>query len=224
MYHSVELSMVGHRDEPVPHTFYRQDGEASHLAMILPGLGYSCHMPLLYYPTELLLSLGADVLLVEYDYRQAWQDESLSLPDKLARVYADVRAAAASALAQREYSDFTVVGKSLGTFAITHLLEADLALRPQSCIYLTPLLAYEQGKADVIRTCPRKLLVAGTADRYYNPEVLADVVDATSSELLLVEGGDHSLEYPGDAVRSIQTLEKIVRRIQDFLTLSLADQ
>ena len=217
LYHSGELSIVGHHGEPVPHTFYRQDAEAEHLAMILPGLGYSCEMPLLYYPTELLLSLGADVLLVEYDYRQIWQEEGLSLPDKLSRVYADFYAAAGSALAQRDYVDFTVAGKSLGTFAITHLLEADLALRPQSCIYLTPLLANEQLKADVIRACPRKLFVVGTADRYYNPDLLAEVIEATDSDLLLVEGANHSLEFPGDVLGSMQTLEKVVRWIQDFL-------
>ena len=46
MYHSVELSILGHHGVPVPHTFYRQDDDTEHLAMILPGLGYSCDMPL----------------------------------------------------------------------------------------------------------------------------------------------------------------------------------
>jgi predicted alpha/beta-hydrolase family hydrolase len=218
MYHSVELSIVGHQDEPVPHTFYRQDGEAEHLAMILPGLGYTCDMPLLYYPTELLLSLGADVVLVEYDYRQPWKDDSLSLEEKLAHLYKDVSAAARAALAHREYATFTVVGKSLGTVAITHLLESELALKPQACIYLTPLLTNEQKESETIRACPRKLLVIGTADRYYNPDLLAEVVEATQSEVLLIEGADHSLEYPGDAVRSVQALETVVRKIHEFLS------
>lgn len=58
-------------------------------------------------------------------------------------------------------------------------------------------------RADVIRTCPRKLFVAGTADRYYNSDLLAEVVEATRSEVLVIEGADHSLEHPGDAVRSV---------------------
>jgi hypothetical protein len=218
MYRSVKLSILGHHDAPVPNTFYRQDDDTSHLAMILPGLGYSCDMPLLYYPTELLLTLGADVLLVEYDYRQTWRSGNLTLEEKLAHLYSDACAAARTALAQRDYDVFSVIGKSLGTYAITHLLESDLPLRPQSCVYLTPLLANERSKSETIRACPRKLLVVGTADRYYDAAILAEVVEATQSQILLVEGGDHSLEFPGDAVRSVQALEAIVRRIQEFLS------
>ena len=33
--------------------------------MILPGLNYSCDMPLLYYSTEVMLAVGADVVLVK---------------------------------------------------------------------------------------------------------------------------------------------------------------
>lgn len=218
MHRPVELSIVGHHGASVPHTLYRQDGDTGHLAMVLPGLRYSCDMPLLYYPTEILLALGADVLLVEYDYRQPWKDDTLSLEDKLAHLYDDVSAAARAALAQRDYATFTVIGKSLGTFAITHLLESGLALKPQACIYLTPLLVNEQKGSETIRACPRKLLVAGTADRYYNPDLLAEVVEATRSEVLLIEGADHSLEHPGDAVRSVQALERVVRRIEEFLS------
>jgi hypothetical protein len=218
MYRSGELSIFGHHDVPVPNTFYRQDEDTGHLAMILPGLRYSCDMPLLYYPTELFLTLGADVLLVEYDYGRTWEDANLALEEKLAHLYSDVYAAARIALAQRDYVALSVVGKSLGTYAITHLLESDLPLKPQACVYLTPLLANEQSKRETIRVCPRKLLVVGTADRYYNDTLLAEIIDATQSELLLVEGGDHSLEFPGDIVRSVQALEKVVRRIQEFLS------
>lgn len=37
-------------------------------------------------------------------------------------------------------------------------------------------------------------------------------------EIVRLYGGDHSLEFPGDAVRSVQALEAVVRRIQEFLS------
>ena len=218
MYHSMKLSITGYLDAPAPHTFYRQDGETRHLAMLLPGLGYSCDMPLLYYPTGLLLAMGADVLRVEYDYRQSWANQDLPLEEKLARLYADVRGAARIALNQREYTSFTIIGKSLGTYAITCLLQADLPLRPHSCVYLTPLLLDAVGKSEVIRACPQKLFIIGTADRYYDPTSFAQVVEATGGDALLIDGGDHSLEFRGDPVRSVQALEKVIRGIQEFLT------
>jgi hypothetical protein len=35
-------------------------------------------------------------------------------------------------------------------------------------------------------------------------------------EIVRMYGADHSLEFTGEAVRSVQALEKVVRRIQDF--------
>src|SRR5215210_1072785 len=69
MYSSTTLDIRGHRGDAVPNTFFAQDSETHHLAVVFPGLGYTAHMPVLYYPRRLLLERGADVLLVEYDYR-----------------------------------------------------------------------------------------------------------------------------------------------------------
>ena len=70
MYSSTTLDIRGHRGDAVPNTFFAQDSETHHLAFVFPRLGYTAHMmPVLYYP-RLLLERGADVLLVEYDYRE----------------------------------------------------------------------------------------------------------------------------------------------------------
>jgi hypothetical protein len=48
--HSIQtLEIMGYRDERVPNTFFRNDEGTEQLAIILPGMGYTCHMPLLYY-------------------------------------------------------------------------------------------------------------------------------------------------------------------------------
>jgi hypothetical protein len=62
------LTFHGFGDKHVPNLFLRQTGSAKILAVEYPGLNYSCDMPLLYYPANLLLDRGADVLQVKADY------------------------------------------------------------------------------------------------------------------------------------------------------------
>jgi hypothetical protein len=97
------LEIAGYRNEPIPNTFFQQEGGADQLAIVLPGVGYTCQMPLLYYPTRLLLSLGMDVLWVEYNYGRRPEYRALSDARQREWLFADVTAACQSALAQRPY-------------------------------------------------------------------------------------------------------------------------
>ncbi len=68
LYSTRMLEVIGYRGQLVTNTFFRQDADTDHLAVIFPGLGYRCSGPLLHYATSVLTSLGADVLWVEYAY------------------------------------------------------------------------------------------------------------------------------------------------------------
>ena len=48
-------------------------------------------------------------------------------------------------------------------------------------------------------------------------ETLAEVVQATGGESLVIPGADHSLELPGDVGGSLRELQKIVAGIDRFL-------
>ncbi len=60
------LDIRGYRQESVPNTFWRENPEASSLAIIYPGYAYSAEMPVLYYPGRACLNAGMDLLRVEY--------------------------------------------------------------------------------------------------------------------------------------------------------------
>src|SRR5579884_1063750 len=107
------LDIRGYRDEPVPHTFWRQDEQARHVAILLPGVGYTCDMPLLYYPARLLLALGADVLRVEYVYGRRPDFAALSDAAQGRWLFADVAAACRAVQGGHSYEQVTLVGKSL---------------------------------------------------------------------------------------------------------------
>lgn len=219
MYQITTLSNKKDFSLNVPNTFFRQENNADHLAIILPGLNYSCDMPLLYYACQVMLEAGADVLQVKYDYTLTRSGGSGStLKERFGDLQTDVSKIARVALMQRDYKRLTVIGKSLGTLAIPHFLQADLSLRPQICIYLTPILNELVPQRDLIQTCPRNLFVIGTGDRYFDPELINQIISPNADNFMIIDGVNHSLEYPGDTIHSLEVLDKVIRRMQNFLT------
>ncbi|MGB6068525.1 MAG: alpha/beta family hydrolase [Desulfomonilaceae bacterium] len=217
--HSIEtLNIVGHRNEILPSTFFRQKDESPHIAVIFPGFGYTAQMPLMYYPGRLLLESGADVLLVGYNYFK--RPDFRSAPDEERDVWlrTDTIAAYEAALAERDYERVTLVGKSIGTRGMGHLLSTTDPLPSLQCVWLTPILRNEQLCAQIKQNPCSSLFVVGSADSHYDPVKLAEVQQATGGKAIVIENADHSLEIPGDIVESIRALEGIIAEIQKFLS------
>ena len=211
------LDVMGYRGEPVPHTFLRQPGDADHAGILLPGLRYTCDMPLLYYPARLLSDLGADVLRVEYAYDRRADFQALPEAEQNRWFLADVGAACRAILAQRAYQRITLIGKSIGTLAMGLLLASEPAFTQAAAIWLTPLLAQRALREQIRQHRGRSLIIIGTADRYYNPDHLAEVQSATGGAAVVVDGGDHSLNIKGDVLHSLQALEQVMQAIRSFL-------
>lgn len=210
------LQIAGYRGRPVPNTFLRQEDDTRHLAVVLPGLRYRSKMPALYYPTLQFQALGADVLLVDYRYDQ--EPDLAAMPDaeRSAWWLADAAAAVDVGLAQRRYERVTLIGKSLGTGTMVSLLANDERLRTAEAVWLTPVLK-KPGFPDLMKRCrQRGLIVIGTADPYYDPDILADL-KRHGFQIKEVPDLNHGLECPGDAVRSAEAMVEITRAIGSFL-------
>jgi predicted alpha/beta-hydrolase family hydrolase len=211
------LAIRGYRDEPVPNTFVPHTGGADHLAIVFPGIGYTCDMPLLYYPARMLADRGADVLRVEYAYQRRADYAALAPADQAQWLFADATAACQVALAQRAYRRITLVGKSLGTLAMGHVLTADERLADSGAVWLTPLVKNERVRAQVAQWGGHSLFVIGTADPYYDAASLAEVMAATHGDSVVVEGADHSLEIAGDVEQSLEAMMRVMRAMGSFL-------
>jgi hypothetical protein len=61
-------------------------------------------------------------------------------------------------------------------------------------------------------------MVIGTADPHFNQVLLDEIQRETDSEMLIIEGADHSLEIGGDMLRSLAAMGKVIRAIQAFVT------
>ena len=210
------LDIVGHKKQQVANTFIAQPQPTTHLAVILPGYRYPVEMPPLYYAARILLEQGADVLRVEYAYyRTNFLQQSENEQDQW--ISNDVFAACEAGLSQRSYEKITLVGKSLGTIAMGHLL-SDPRFQQAACVWVTPLLTVEWLRSRIEQTHPRSLFIIGTADRFYKPELLNHLKTVTQGQTCILEGAEHGLEIPGDIPGSLAALHQIVLAMQKFLS------
>jgi hypothetical protein len=213
------LNLAGFSGRAISNTFFRQDAPTKHLVVVFPGLGYTCSMPLLYYPTRLFVEHGADVLWVETQYNQAPEFDALGPQEQLNWIAVDASAAVHTALAQREYASLTLVGKSLGSLALAALALNEPAVNGASFIWLTPLTRNPSIQKAAAQARPRSLFILGDADSLYTPEGLAQLQKTTQGQVLLVPGADHSLEIPGDLPASLRAIQQTLDAIQTFCPL-----
>ncbi len=209
------LKIAGYKGQPVPNTLYRQDQPAKHLGLVFPGFRHSADRAELYYAARILLEQGADVLRAEYtyyetDYVKASDGEQYEWLAK------DAAAVGNAGLGLRAYQTITLLGKSLGTLAMGQLL-GDRRFQAASCIWFTPILTDERLVERIEEVKPRSLFIMGTADNYYKPDVLKELVEATQGRLTVIEGANHGLEIPASIPDSLAALNRIVKDLQEFL-------
>lgn len=219
MYSFKALEIKGYRNEPVPNTLLWQEKQARQVGIVLPGIGYTCQMPLLYYASQSMLALGMDVLWVEYNYLRRPDYRMLSGAEQNERLFTDVTGACRIALAQRSYLGVTLIGKSMGTRAMAHLIAMEAGFADCRDVWLTPVLRDSKVREQISRR-RHALVVIGTADPYYDPGFLAGLRANTRREVVAVEGADHSLEIQGDVGSSLIILDQVTRAIQEFVSSS----
>lgn len=208
------LTVEGFGGESVPNEFVRQQSGSTTLAVLLPGQYYTCDMPLFYYAERLLVDRGWDVLRVQYDYRQL--DDSTGMEEQLERLSIDSRAAVDAGLAESRYQRVVLVGKSLGTIAMSHLLPT-LAAADIWLVWLTPLLKRPDVLEYVASGTTRSLVVIGSEDSHFDPDVVDGLASDCRCATLLIDGGEHSLDLKGDAAGSAMSVVTTIRSMDRFL-------
>ncbi len=219
---STTLTIQGHQGEAVPNTFLHPDDASNQLAILLPGFGYTLDMPLFYYAENMLLERGWDVLRVEYAYNQL--PDFLSLPDSewAQWLFADATAAWHAALAQRTYERVVLIGKSLGTLAMGHLLTLPGRPSAAAAVWLTPTLDEQRLREAITQYGGPSLFVIGTADPHYDAEVVQAMTAATNGEAVVIDGADHGMDIPGNPVASVRAVERVVEALSRFLSAPTA--
>ena len=178
------------------------------IAVILPGIGYTCDRPLLYYSGKLAQALGWDVMRVPYggfpekvrgDARKMKQSADLAF-QQTAEALRDVQWA--------RYGQILFIGKSVGTVVATAYAYAHgLACRH---ILFTPVEATFSYPAE------NAVAFHGTADPWAETPVLQRLCEKAGIPLWLTENANHSLET-GDVALDIRNLALAMERAEQFM-------
>ena len=172
--------------------------------VIAPGRGYGPQAPLLDLAGEALADRGAAVETITW-----------TVPDGLLDIGPEpfVRAHVAAAMYRLAESARTatpvIIAKSLGTYAAALAAERELP-----AIWLTPLLHIESIAEAITRNPAPALLVGGTRDRSWVPQVAA----SASKTIVTIDGGDHGLRPPGPLRAYADALGLVGTAMEQFLS------
>jgi hypothetical protein len=217
MYSFENLTIRGHRGLSIPNTLRLLDEKSDRLGIVFPGRGYTAQAPLLYYTISSLLHNGINVLSIDYQYFDNPDFESLEHDEQLKWLYDDVESGYEAAVNEVDSRLEILVGKSLGTIAIGHILDSYPESTGLKVIWHTPLILMPEVTQKIEKHRPESLFVIGTADPHYDEHILAKLVEATSGEAVAVEDANHAMEVPGGVSDSLWAMEKIIDSVGEFV-------
>jgi len=179
----------------------RDDGAVG-LLVVLPGEGYHPDKPLLAVATQLAVDLGWQV-------RQVWW----KVPSDADGAWAGAELEVALAGVSRDELPIRLLAKSVASLAAPAAAQA-----AYSTCWLTPLL----GRAEVVEGIrvnqAPQLLVGGTADRAWAPEVAQTLmISAPHAETLQLPGADHALAVKGNKNATASAHAEFIRTFGRWL-------
>jgi hypothetical protein len=214
-----KIDVEGYKGEIVSNLFFNSNSES--LAIFFPGFGYNNDMPLLYYPKQLMSQRNFDILRVDYRYLQNEKFQQSTNEDQDDWIRADAIASVENICRKKEYKRIVVICKSIGTIAgIESLSGAIDSLRHAEIVWLTPLCHSEEIVNSLYNITNRSLVIIGTDDPCYVKGNTDKLLEKENYEILEVKGADHSLEIKGDIIKSVEIVNDILQRIEEFIDTS----
>lgn len=196
----------------IPVRLMEQKEETDNLLIVLPGAGYTTQAPLLHFTTGLFYSKGFDVLHINYSFSR--QEMSELNERDFAR---EVQLAIENAIQNRKYSNFFIVAKSIGTKALSFLLDHTM-YNDAKLVWLTPILQNDDVFHTMVNSNLKGLCIFGEKDSYCFIEERYEKLKTNQNlKLKVVAGGNHSLEFEGEPIRSIEVLKNVISDIDRFL-------
>lgn len=207
-------SVLGYSEIEIPFTILSTKEDSRNIAILLPGAGYTVQAPLLHYSTGVFLHKSFDVLHVNYSYNdKAYDDFSIEEISKAIKY--DVKTVIDKVLDDKSYENMYLVGKSLGTIAITSELKRE-AFKDAKVVWLTPLLQRDDVFETMMKSTNKGLCFIGDSDQHYIAERYEQLLNNTNIVSKLFPNVNHSLQYESNPVNSIDVLKSVIKEIDEF--------
>ena len=207
-------SVKGYKEMNIPYTLLSAEENSKSLSIFLPGAGYTVRSPLFHYSKDIFLNNGFDVLQVNYQYNDKVYAE-FSMEEISEAIKYDVRTVLDIILKDTSYENFYIIGKSLGTIAMSSELSRDI-FKEAKAVWLTPLIQRDDVFDAMVSSTNRGLCFIGDNDHCYIEERFNQLANNPKIVARLIPNVNHSLEYENNTVESIEVLKSVIDDIKNF--------
>ena len=193
----------------------------SKIAVLFPGIGYTCDKPLLYYSAKLAAEKGFEVVRVPYGN---FPSNVKGNAEKMYQSFVSAREQSEDILKDVDWSSYDEIvffSKSVGTvvalsYAAEHGIDARQVLyTPLKETFKFPVAA--AGAADASDAGKsRAIAFHGTGDPWAVTDEIVRICEEKGVPLYLTKDANHSLEC-GKAIKDIKTIRKVMRTVKEFL-------
>ena len=199
----------------------------SKIAVLFPGIGYTCDKPLLYYSAKLAAEKGFEVVRVPYGN---FPSNVKGNAEKMYQSFVSAREQSEDILKDVDWSSYDEIvffSKSVGTvvalsYASEHGIDARQVLyTPLKETFKFPVAAAgaAEGSADASDAGKsRAIAFHGTGDPWAVTEDIVRICEEKEIPLYLTKDANHSLEC-GKAIKDIKTIRKVMRTVKEFVPL-----
>lgn len=178
------------------------------IAVLFPGIGYTCDKPLLYYAGKIALANGYEIIKVEYsDFPSGIKRNE----EKMEEAFQCGLRQAEDILSQicwEEYEDILFISKSIGT-VISAAFAREHQLKVKNILF-TPL------RQTFLFADKESIVFHGTADPWADTTDITEGCKKLNLPFVLTEKGNHSLET-GEILKDLENLEKVMTRVNEFI-------
>lgn len=197
----------------------------SKIAVLFPGIGYTCDKPLLYYSAKLAAEKGFEVVRVPYGN---FPSNVKGNAEKMYQSFVSAREQSEDILKDVDWSSYDEIvffSKSVGTvvalsYASEHGIDARQVLyTPLKETFKFPVAAEGAAEGAAVANDAgksRAIAFHGTGDPWAQTEDIIKICEEKGVPLYLTKDANHSLEC-GKAIKDIKTIRKVMRTVKEFL-------
>jgi len=210
------LDITGENEQPIINQFIRQHASSENLAVLYPGMRYTCDKPLLYFSTELLLSRGYDVLQLWSGY-DTQEFEQLSQAEKTIQLIRDGQELLDAGRKASTYGELLLCGKSLGTLTMAFILNDGLDQKNLKTIWFTPLINLPPVSEAILALQSPAFIAGSRTDSTFSSGPVDEIRSKAGTSLVISDKADHSLEILGDTTASLKVLDRVITKLSEFI-------
>lgn len=182
------------------------------IAILFPGIGYTCRRPLLHYAGDLADGHNYEVVRLDYGSEIVnSRERTRNALDKAIDLAVELAVLRLSRIDFSYYDDIVFISKSIGTTVAC------------KCAEKIKIKARQFMMTPVAQTIPyldnvEGLFFSGTKDDYVETKIVINACDK-HPEMIghIFEGCNHSLEKKGDTFNNIDNLETVMHSLDSFL-------